>query len=290
MKKSFLLLLVMMLLGNLSVLAQRYVVNGKEGKIRVVQYELVDGKWEVAKPSKDIYVENGYEFEAVPPVSSKTIVMEYEGKYYHVIWPKKELKLIDDMGKDSSLGIKNRLRNSIIGDFYFTSVPAITGFLFTVLALIIFIMGVFEKNTPYFLRMIFAICICAIALLEFGAAISLGSDAYWWCNPDDVGYLRAIPFTLLFGITIALQYYSIKMYKIVGELDGTANTIVYIVCGLGMVIATFAFISVLMNFLFMVCCALFAFWFFGKAGNTRHRTKDDRSNTIHVNDFGTKVD
>ena len=47
MKKSFLLLL-MMLLGNLSVFAQRYVVNGKEGKIRVVQYELVDGKWEIA--------------------------------------------------------------------------------------------------------------------------------------------------------------------------------------------------------------------------------------------------
>ena len=54
--------------------------------------------------------------------------------------------------------------------------------------------------------------------------------------------------------------------------------------------SSFAFIGVLMNFLFAACCALFLFWFFGKAGNTRHRRIDHDGKTIHVNDFGTKVD
>lgn len=279
-----------MLLSNISIFAQRYMVNGKEGKIRVVQYELVDGKWTDAKPPKDIYVENGYVFEAVPPVSKKTIIMEYEGKYYHVIWPQKELKLLDDMGKDSFMSWKNRARNSFIGDFYFSSTPGLIGLALTFLSLIVFIMGVFEKNTPYFLRVIFAGCITGITLLELGALLSVGSDAYWWCNPDDVGYLTAIPFTLLFGITITAQYYSIKMYKIIGRLKGKADTIFYIISGLGMVAATFAFIGVLLNFLFMACCAIFTIWFFGKASNTRNKTTDEKGKTIYKNDLGTKVD
>ena len=288
--KKWLLFLLVMWLGSLSAMGQRYVVNGKEGKIRVVQYELVDGRWEDAKPPKDIYVENGYEFEAVPPVSDDEIIMEYEGKYYHVIWPDKELEVVDDMGKDAHLGLKNKLRNSVLGDFYFTSTPAIAGLVLTLLALIVFIMGVFEKSSPYFLRLLFVIFVCGIALLEFGAALTLGSDAYWWCNPDDVGYLRAVPFTLLFGVTLALQYNSLKMYKVVGRLDGAGDVMVYVVCGLGMVVATIAFIGVLKNFLFVVCCAVFLFWFFGKASNARHRTTDESGRTIHVNDFGTRVD
>lgn len=288
--KSRLWWMLVLFLGSLSVAAQRYVVNGKEGRIRVVQYELVDGQWQDAKPPKDIYVPNGYEFEAVPPVSEKNVIMEYEGKYYHVIWPDKELKLIDDMGRENVLGLRNRLRNSFLGEFYFTSVPPLLGLALTVVALIVFVMGIFERSAPRFLRVVFAVCVCGIALLELGGALALGSDAYWWCNPDDVGYLRAIPFTLLFGLTLAVQYNSIKMYKTVGVLRGAAHTLVYVVCGLGMVVATFAFIGVLMNFLFAACCALFLFWFFGKAGNTRHRRIDHDGKTIHVNDFGTKVD
>lgn len=286
--KRTLLLWVILQLCALSLMAQRYVVNGKEGKIRVVQYELVDGRWEDAKPPKDIYVENGYEFEAVPPVSDDCIIMEYEGKYYHVIRPDKELEVVDDMGKDTHLGLKNKLRNSAAGAFYFSSTPALAGLVLTVLAVIVFVMGIFEDNAPRFLRLIFVTCIGGITLLELGAALVLGSDAYWWCNPDDVGYLRAIAFTLLFGITLGVQYGSLKMYKVVGRLDGTGDVLVCIVFGLGMVVATIAFIGVLMNFLFAVCCAIFTLLFFKTAGRGRNRRVDENGQTYYVNDLGIK--
>lgn len=286
--KRTLLIWAILQLCALSLMAQRYVVNGKEGKIRVVQYELVDGKWEDAKPPKDIYVENGYEFEAVPPVSDDCIIMEYEGKYYHVIWPDKELEVVDDMGQDTHLGLKNKLRNSAAGAFYFSSTPALAGLVLTVLAIIVFVMGIFEDNAPRFLRLIFVTCIGGITLLELGAALVLGSDAYWWCNPDDVGYLRAIAFTLLFGITLGVQYGSLKMYKVVGRLDGAGDVVVCIVFGLGMVVATIAFIGVLMNFLFAVCCAIFTLLFFKTAGRGRNRRVDENGQTYYVNDLGVK--
>ena len=286
--KRTLLVLVILQLCALSLMAQRYVVNGKEGKIRVVEYELVDGKWQYVKFAKDIYVENGYEFEAVPPVSDDCIVMEYGGKYYHVIWPDKELEVVDDMGRDTHLGLKNKLRNSAAGAFYFSSTPALAGLVLTILAVIVFIMGIFENNAPRFLRLIFVFCIGGITLLELGAALVLGSDAYWWCNPDDVGYLRAIGSTLLFGITLGIQYGSLKMYKVLGRLDGGGDVLVYIVFGLGMVVATIAFIGVLKNFLFAVCCAIFALFFFKSAGSKRNRRVDDRGETYYVDDLGVK--
>lgn len=288
MKQKLVLIIAITFLGCLSAAAQRYRVNGKEGKIRVVEYELTDGKWDYVKGAHDIYVENGYEFEAVPPVSDDEIIMEYNSKYYHVIWPDKELQLIDDMGKDGHLGIKNRLRYSVMGDFYFSSVPALAGLTLTLLSFIVFLMAAFEKKTPYFMSIIYAVCICGITCLELGAAISLSSDAYWWCNPDYVGYLKAILFTLLFGLTIALQFYSLKIYKIVGELRGFGNSVVYLMCIVGMVAAAIAFIGVLKNFLFVIFCAIFTLFFFGKARSGSNRRIDGNGNTYYVDDLGVK--
>lgn len=288
MKQKSLLIIVITLLGCLSVAAQRYKVNGKEGKIRVVEYELTDGQWGYVKGAADAYVPNGYEFEAVPPVSDDEIIMQYKGKYYHVIRPEKELQLIDDMGKDSHLGIKNSLRYSAVGDFYFSSTPALAGLTLTLLSFIVFLMALFEKKPPYFMSLIYAVCICGITCLELGAALSLGADAYWWCNPDDVGYLKAIVFTLLFGLTITLQFYSLKIYKITGKLHGFGNLVVYVLCVVGMLAAAIAFIGVLKNFLFVLFCAIFTIFLFSMVGSSSYKRKDHNGKTYYVDGFGIK--
>ena len=161
--KKYLLLIIMVLLGSIFAYAQRYVVNGKDGKIRVVEYHLVDGEWTNVKYAPDIYIENGYEFEAVPPVSKDKIVMEYNGKYYHVVFPEKELKLVDDMGAGEGLGFRNAMRNSFIGDWYLGSSPAKLALLLTIIALVVFIISLFKDDVIPVLRYIFVGSVSCVA-------------------------------------------------------------------------------------------------------------------------------
>lgn len=284
------ILLLLIIAAVLPTQAQKYQVNGKDGKIRVVEYVLNEGEWECKQQGKDIYIENGFEFEAVPPVSKDKIVMEYEGSYYHVVFPDKELKLIDAQGQENVLGFCNKLRNSWLGAIFLTEIPAEICFLFGVIALLLMIISLKFEKTPKWMRIAFASCLSFISVFEIAAFFSVGSDAYWWCNPDDVGYLKAIGTTLLFSIVAVIQIYGIKLYKFIGTVDGPAHGLFMAFCGIGAVAAVLASIGVLMNFLFAVCCLIFGIWLFSTAGKGRNKRTDQNGNTYYVDDFGVKRD
>lgn len=269
-------------MGCLAMSAQKYVVNGKKGKIRVVEYHMVDGHWTYVKGAKDFYVPNGYEFEPVPPVAKDTIVMQYEGKFYHVVFPEKELKLVDDMGKDSQLGFRNKLANSFIGKWYASSRPAVIGLILTVCALLALVVFLFSENIPGAFRTLFVASMCGISLLELGAFLSLHSDAFWWVNPEDVGYLMAIVTLIPFSITVAMQIFAIKIYNKMGNYDGVLDLCIKIILGLGIVLSIIDAISVIMNFLFAACLLVGAGWLLSGMSY-----KDSAGNTIHTSPFGT---
>lgn len=284
--KKALLLLMAVLLGCLSVTAQRYVVNGKKGKIRVVEYEKVDGQWTCANKA-DIYIDNGYEFEAVPPVSEDQIVMEYDGKYYRVVFPEKELQLVDDMGKDSHLGFRNFMRNTFVGHFYKTSIPGLLGLACALIALVAFGIGIFKEEVPVFLRWGYAGGMCIVSILELGALLSIGIEAYWWVTPDDVGYLIAIVMLFPFSLTVAMQIYAFKLYKFMGEVPGNANIFIKILLGIGCVTAVIAAIQVVFNFIFSFFCLALMIWM----GGQKTYSKDSSGNIYENSMFGSsKID
>lgn len=283
MKKIFIIML-MAIVGAFAANAQRYMVEGKKGDIRVVEYVLVDGEWAIANPPAEIHVPNGYEFEAVPPVSKDKIVMEYEGKYYHVVFPKEELKVIDDMGKDSHLGMGNALRNSWLGKWYFTSSPGVLALLCSLVAFIASIISLFKENPSRFMPWAIALPLAFIALLEIGAICSVGGDAYWWVNPDDVGYFIAIVMLIPFGITVAMQCYALKLTAIAGPLPGALGALVKLLLGIGMVAGVLAALGVVMNFLFAALTFIGFIWLAGQ-GTTR---KDSSGNEYYTNIFGTR--
>lgn len=282
--KKYLLLIIMALLGNIFAYAQRYVVNGKDGKIRVVEYHLVDGEWTNVKYAPDIYIENGYEFEAVPPVSKDKIVMEYNGKYYHVVFPEKELKLVDDMGAGEGLGFRNAMRNSFIGDWYLGSSPAKLALLLTIIALVVFIISLFKDDVIPVLRYIFVGSVSCVALIEAGAALSVGQDAYWWVNPDDVGYLVACGTLIPYSIAVVLQIYAIKIYNAMGKFDGAANVVAYILMGAGCVLCIISAVQVVINFLFALFTMLGFMWMLSQKSYSR-----DSSGKVYESDvLGTR--
>lgn len=301
--KKYLILLVILLTGISYAYAesqepktQRYVVANKKGKARFVPVEREGDYWKFAQPREDIYIENGVELEGfdIPEESSLNysgthyvysggIVVSYEDKYYLVVFPKKDIKPINEKGEvTGGLGFRNYLSNTALGDFYRTPGPGVLGLVCAFVAAIFMFWGLFKENVPAFIIWGFSVPVCVISLLEIGAAFSVGTDAAWWVNPDDVGYWIATPLLIPYALVAALMIFSYKIYSELGKLDDPANNIVSALMFIGIGLTVISAIFVVINFLFAVCMLIGAAYIFKGVSY-----KDAGGNTINSGPLGT---
>lgn len=284
--KKILVFLILILTGISYSFAenQRYVVSNKDGKARFVPVVQDGDKWKWEGVNKDIYVENGTEVEGfeikednslnykgTPYVYNKSLIVEYEGKFYVVVFPKKDLKPIDENGNlTSGLGIRNYLSNTRLGDFYRTKTPGLIALFCALFAAIIAIVCMFKDKSSVFMSWMFAVPLCIVSLLEIGAAFSLGTDAAWWVNPDDVGYWIATPLLIPYAIVAAIMIFSYRLYGFIGHVDdGPANAVISVLLIVGIVLTVISAIFVVINFVFAICMLIAAAWMFSGM-NIRH--------------------
>ena len=278
MKKFFVfLLLILTGLSYSFADTQRYMVSSKDGKAKFVPVMKDGDKWKWEGVNNDIYVENGTEVEGfeikedyslnymgTPYVYRKSLIVDYEGKYYVVVFPEKVLKPIDEKGElTSDLGIRNYLSNTFLGDFYRTTKPGVLALFFALISGFIAIMCLFKERVSDLMKWMFAIPLCIISLLEIGAAFSLGTEAAWWVNPDEVGYLIATPLLIPYSIVAAMMVFSYKLYGFVGHVEGPANIVISVLLIIGAVLTVISAIFVVINFVFAVCMLIGAGWLFG---------------------------
>lgn len=269
---------------------QKYVVSNKKGKARFVEVENVDGTWQYAQSTNDLILENGFEFEGFEAESHKfssssstIILFEHEGKFYKVVFPDKDIKPVDEKGEvTANLGFRNYLSNTAMGDFYKTSTPGLIALLCAFISGIFLIWGLFFEKVPVFVRWGFSIPLCAISILEIGAAASLGTDAAWWVNPDDVGYWIATPLLIPYAIVAAYMIYSYKLYGYLGKLKGAVNAFTSTLLIIGIVLTVISAIFVVINFIFALFVILFAGWMFSGVSH-----KDNKGNIINSGPLGT---
>lgn len=275
---------------------QRYEVAHKSGKARFIPIKKVDDKWEFIPRTDDLYLDNGtqitaFEIEEDPSLNftgthyvyKGGLVFEYEGNYYLVVNKKKDIKPINEDGETTaSLGIRNYLSNTWLGDWYRTSSPGLVALLCAFISGIFLIWRVFKEEAPMFMRWAYALPLCIISLLEIGAAFSLGTDAAWWVNPDDVGYWVATPLLIPYALVAALMIFSYKFYGFVGEVEGVADIIIRVLLIIGIVLTVISAIYVVLNFLFAVCVLIGAAWIFKGV-----EYKDAGGNTINSSPLGT---
>ncbi|MDE5785321.1 MAG: hypothetical protein K2H98_02200 [Duncaniella sp.] len=269
---------------------QRYVVSNKAGKARFTQVEETDGKWQYVKYAQDIYLENGFEFEGFEVTNhnfmSKRdpgLLFQYDGKYYKVINPEKDIKPVDENGETTSgLGIRNYLSNTALGDFYRTKTPGLVALLCIFLSAIFLISSFSKENVSMFIRWGYALPVCVISILEIGAAFSLGTDAAWWVNPDDVGYWIATPLLIPYAIVAAYMIFSYKLYGFVGEVNGLSNIVISVLLVIGIILTVISAIFVVINFLFAAFVLIFAGWMFKGID-----VKDNDGGTTNIGPLGT---
>lgn len=274
--KKFVALLLLLLSGISLACAenQRYVVANKDGKARFIPVEKSGENWKYIKGSQDKYLENGTEFEGfeinpdkslnyagTPYVCRPNLIIEYDGSYYLVPTPEKNIKPVNEAGETTSeLGIRNYLSNTRLGDFYRTSAPGVIALICALISCMFWLRRFFKEKVSAFMRYCFAIPLCIIAVLEIGAAFSLGTDAAWWVNPEDVGYWIATPLLIPYSLVAAMMIFSIQEYRFVGAVEGKANAIIYVLLGIGTILTVISAIFVVINFVFAVCMLIFAGW------------------------------
>ena len=296
--KKLLILLILVLTGVSMACAenQNYVVSNKKGKARFIQVESEDGKWKYVRNVPDVYLENGVEisvfeieadkslnYKGTPYIYRKSMIFEYDGKYLKVIDPEKDIKPVNEKGETTSgLGIRNYLSNTALGRFYLTAVPGLIALACVFISGLFLIIGFFKESVPAFIRWAFAVPLCVIAVLEIGAAFSLGTDAAWWVNPDDVGYWIATPLLIPYSLVAAMMIFSYKLYGFLGTLDGWANVIISILLIIGIILTVISAIFVVINFLFALFVIVFAGWMFGGISH-----KDNNGNIINSGPLGT---
>ena len=278
--KKYFLIIILLLTGISYSLAdnepQRYVISNKAGKARFVPVEREGENWKYIKSEPHIYLENGIEvggfeikpdkslnYSGTPYISQESFIIEHEGKFYVDPFPKKDLKPVNENGElTSGLGIRNYLSNTKLGDFYRTPLPGLLALLCVFISGTILIsLGVFP-NVTFLMKWVFVLPLCVISVLEIGAAISVGTDAVWWVNPDDVGYWIATPLLVPYSLGAALMIFSYKLYGFVGRVDGTANTIITVLLIIGTVLTVISAIFVVINFLFSICLMIGAAYLF----------------------------
>lgn len=301
--KKILIFLIMLLTGisysyaeNQEENPQRYVVANKKGKARFVPVEKDGDNWMWVKNVSDIYLENGVEVEGfeIPrndamnykgsnAVSRGGFVVVHEGKYYIDPFPDKDIKPVNEKGEvTAGLGIRNYLSNTFLGDFYRTKIPGLIALLCAFISGLFTILSIFKERVPVFYRWAYALPLCVISLLEIGAAFSLGTDAAWWVNPDDVGYWIATPLLIPYAIVAAQMVFSYKLYNVVGNVEGLANVVITVLLIIGIVLTVISAIFVVINFLFAACMLIFAGWLFKGVSY-----KDAGGNTIHIGPTGS---
>lgn len=273
------LLFILLILSGLSFSfaeTQRYVVANKDGKAKFVPVVKEGDKWKWEGVNNDLYVENGTEIEAfeikgdrslnymgTPYVYRESMIAEYNGKYYVVVFPDKDLKPVDEEGNlTSGLGIRNYLSNTKLGDFYRTEAPGLLALLCGFISGVILIFRIKTLKDTFLMRWMFAIPLCTITVLEIGAAFSVGTDATWWVNPDDVGYWVATPLLFPYALVAVLMIFSYYFYNYMGRVDGPANVIVSALLIIGIVLTAISVIFVIINFLFTVCMLIAMGWMF----------------------------
>ena len=247
--------------------AQRFIVDSRKGSEKFAMVKKTDGEWKNVEPLKQVVLPTGYEFESING-DDYPLVFEYEGHTYaatkYHTSNVKTVKLLDSQGKDVK-DIKKYKGNTVFGKFYFSTKAGYLAlacgglaFLFMVISMLIWVNR--EKGCPAFFRWAFAVPLAAVGLIELIALFTVGKEAYWWVNPDSVGYFLAIFWLFPYSIIVLMQCGAIWIYRFLIPEDkenSILDNILLVIMGIGMVVAVIGFIQVILEFVVAVFYMIF---------------------------------
>lgn len=197
-----------------SVSAQKYILDPLfNDSVKCQLAVKKDTLWVTATPYTEISFPKGMEIEASGKANSSYFAFECEGKHYLVFQP--EVKFSDNNPEDvvNPLTEDNIKRHSKMGHFYASSTPAISVVLLLLIVLLAYGLTLMSKKLAPIALIVIPISLLLVSIFEIVGLRTLGSDAFWWCDNDKYGFFGSLFRLIPFGLTVALQYYSIFLFE-----------------------------------------------------------------------------
>ena len=217
--KRMLLIVALLCCTLQCVPAQEFIINhwAKFGTPEIYCYGAVKGdtSWVLIRETGKNF-EEGFKFQSLGTADDGDYqVFKFEDEYYAAL----NYNLI--FSKDNPTDMVNPLKENIqrratrLGEFY-GSTDAVKLILILIAAVTIFSF-IYLKTRLIILRPLFLIGIplamLVVSAIEIVGFVYFGTDIFWWCEYDELGFMGALIMLIPFGIVVWLQFYSIKAYE-----------------------------------------------------------------------------
>lgn len=218
MKQSFKFLLAAIIMAALwtTAGAQRYVVDNLFGdSVRVDRIVFNDDKTAELPGETAFYLQPGDTVTVTRILKGNSYpAITVKGKSGEFTITQQNLKFCDnnpDIAVDQWAD-KKWNENRGLKKFFATFTPyAIIAILFVVAIVILFLglkVTLLRKPALY----VVPVCLLIASLMEILAYWLVGTDAFWWCNPDKYGFFGSLFRVIPFVAFVAFQLFSIKLY------------------------------------------------------------------------------
>lgn len=219
MRKCFFSIVVLLLAVATAARAQRYEVDLLfDDSVTCVAAVWNDSAWASTDKEPGIVLRQGDVVDSCGVSSgSYCVTFEREGRKYQI--SKAYLRFSDDNpeGTVNPLSDRSRRAHSAPGHFFATMAPACIVVALLLLVLMLAVVSV-RLNVPWLRRVAVVAmpaAILVVALIEIGAYYYLGSDAFWWCDYDRHGFFGSLLRVIPFGLVVAGQICSIRLFEMV---------------------------------------------------------------------------
>ncbi len=193
------------------------VINPWGGKgVECKELHKQGGKWVSHTGEPEVFFERGYTFQPITFIDDYRYVFEEDGKFYGASMSEVQFADSDDAEElEFMIRGKSRLMGSVAGRFYGTTAALnmmllVMGFA-AVIAFLYLKVGMASMR-PLFLAVIPA-AILVFSLIEIYGYAKFSSHIFWWCEYDRYGFFGSLWRVIPFGLMVAAQVFSIKLYE-----------------------------------------------------------------------------
>lgn len=116
-------------------------------------------------------------------------------------------------GTEDILGdTRSRVNHSLLGKFFATMTPYWIVAILLVISMAFTWLGLKNEKIREIALIEVPSSLLAVSVIEAMAYWTLGTTAFWWCDPDKFGFFGALFRVIPFILFVAFQLYSIKLY------------------------------------------------------------------------------
>lgn len=212
--KHRLTLFIVALLCSLSISAQKFVLDPLWGdSVDCLVAVKTDSIWKEVVPIQKVSFAKGLEIESCGKANGHYVAFLSSNKTFMVYMGNLKFSSDNPEGTVNPLSDNEVKKHSALGHFYATYMPAVLVLILMGVILVVFFVARKMPRVNSLALIIIPICMVLASIIEVVGYKTLGGDMFWWCDNDRYGFFGSLFRVIPFGVVVALQFYTFKMFE-----------------------------------------------------------------------------